>query len=74
MTCYRKDLKMKTGRLGKPMEHTLCFDSDASWDLELAEFYDVIIGRRPLRQGTAEQAVRVMELIETIYARGLPPA
>lgn len=31
---YRKDLEQKTGGLGKPMEHTMCFDSDQSWDYE----------------------------------------
>lgn len=70
MTYYRKDLAARTGRLGKPLEHTLCFDSDESWDLEMKEFYDVIVNGKELEQGTVEQAVYVMGLIEKIYQVG----
>lgn len=70
MTYYRKDLAARTGRLGKPLEHTLCFDSDESWDLEMKEFYDVIVNGKELEQGTVEQAVYVMGLIEKIYQIG----
>ena len=67
MTYYRKDLAEKTGRLGRPLEHTLCFDSDESWDLEMEEFYDVVRKGKRLRQGTVEQAECVMRLVEGIY-------
>lgn len=67
MTYYRKDLAEKTGRLGRPLEHTLCFDSDESWDLEMEEFYDVVKKKRKLKQGTVEQAECVMRLVEGIY-------
>lgn len=70
MSYYRKDLNLKTGKLGRPMEHTLCFDSDDSWELELEEFYDVIAKGRKLQQGTVDQAVQVMDLIEKIYKHG----
>lgn len=69
MTYYRKDLAGKTGRLGKPLEHTLCFDTDESWDLEMAEFYDAVARGMELKQGTMDQAVYVMELIEKIYQK-----
>lgn len=64
---YRKDLSAKTGRLGKPLEHTMRFDSDSSWVLEAQEFYDVVMLKKPLQQGTAAHAVAVMQLIEKIY-------
>ena len=67
MTYYRKDLAAKTGRLGKPLEHTLCFDSDESWDLEMEEFYEAAAKGAELKQGTIGQAVYVMGLIEEIY-------
>lgn len=71
MTYYYKDLFAKTGKLGKPIEHTLCFDHDASWDLEIEEFYDVIKNGKKLRQGTIEQAICVMSLIQEIYTKGI---
>lgn len=70
MTYYRKDLAGKTGKLGKPLEHTLCFNTDESWDLEIEEFYEAIVKGMPIKQGTIEQAVTVMKLIQTIYQYG----
>jgi predicted dehydrogenase len=64
---YKKDLQPKNNRLGRPLEHTVVFDVDNSWDLEIKEFYDVIMYKYPLRHGTIEQAIGVMELIEKIY-------
>lgn len=70
MTYYRKDLFEESGSLGKPLEHTLCFGSDESWEYEHQEFYDAVACGRPLVQGTIHDAVGVMELIERIYHRG----
>ena len=67
ITYYRKDLGMKTGRLGKPKEHTMCFDEDASWDIEMGEFYDVMVNGKDLLNGRPEEAVRVMRIIQEIY-------
>jgi len=68
MTYYKKDLYATSGMLGKPTEHTLCFDSDQSWAYEIAEFYDAVAKGRPVLQGTADDAVEVMRLIEQIYS------
>lgn len=67
MTYYKKDLQGKSGSLGKPLEHTLCFDADQSWEYEHQEFYDAVANGKPLVQGTVEDAVGVMELVERIY-------
>ena len=64
---YRKDLELKTGDLGKPMEHTICFDTDNSWDLEVAEFYDAVAKGIPIKQGTPDDAVNLMQMLEMIY-------
>ncbi len=69
ITYYRKDLDPAVGKLGKPMEHTLCFDSDESWDHEISEMYEVIRNDSPVRNGTADEAVRIMQIIETIYEK-----
>lgn len=67
ITYYRKDLGMKTGRLGKPKEYTMCFDEDFSWDIEMGEFYDVVVNGKELVNGRPEEAVRVMRIIKEIY-------
>ncbi|PWW08327.1 putative dehydrogenase [Paenibacillus cellulosilyticus] len=70
LTYYRKDLNAKTGKLGRPSEHTLCFTEDFSWDIEIKEFHDVLTGAKPLRNGTIDDALYVMQMIEQIYAAG----
>lgn len=67
MTYYRKDLTARSGALGKPIEHTLAFDSDSSWDYEIAEFYEAVVCGEPVRNGTGNDAIEVMRLIERIY-------
>lgn len=69
LTYYKKDLNAESGALGKPLEHTLCFDSDQSWEYEHQEFYDAVVHGKPILQGTAQDAVRVMELVEKIYEK-----
>lgn len=69
ITYYKKDLEMKTGRLGKPKEYTMCFDEDSSWDIEIAEFYEMLAHGRPIKNGKPEEAVRVMRIINDIYEK-----
>lgn len=64
---YRKDLEQKTGGLGKPMEHTMCFSTDQSWDLEMQEFYNAVREGKPVTQGTMDDAVNLMRMLEGIY-------
>lgn len=70
ITYYKKDLERHTGRLGKPREYTMCFDEDSSWDLEMGEFYDAVIGIASVRNGTAEEAVFIMNILKEIYQAG----
>ena len=64
---YRKNIHSTDGDVGKPLEHTMCFDTDESWDYEMAEFYDAVVGKRKIVQGTIEDAVNLMGMIEDIY-------
>lgn len=64
---YRKDLEQKTGGLGKPMEHTMCFTTDHSWDYEMKEFYEAIVKGYGIESGTIEDAVNLMRMLEGIY-------
>jgi len=73
MTYYKKDLSGKQGIVGKPLEHTLCFDNDQSWEYEHEEFYKAVTEGAPIIQGTVEDAVRVMKLIKRIYERDGQP-
>lgn len=66
---YRKDLEQKTGGLGKPMEHTMCFNTDQSWDHEMEEFYDAVTEKGPVKLGTIKDAVNLMKMIEGIYGK-----
>lgn len=70
MTYYRKDLAAKMGTLGRPVEHTMSFNTDESWDLEMEEFYNAVAGGKKVKQGTIEQAVMIMGLIQDIYQCG----
>lgn len=64
---YKKDLEQKTGKLGKPMEHTMCFDSDQSWEYEMEEFYDAVVKENNIKLGTIDDAVNLMKMLESIY-------
>ena len=67
ITYYKKDLEMKSGKLGNPTEYTLCFDQDYSWDYEMKEFYEAINNGSPVINGTIDDAEKVMRLIEDVY-------
>lgn len=67
ITYYRKDLEVKSGKLGNPTEYTMCFDEDSSWDYEMKEFYDAVDSGKPIINGTIDDAEQVMRLIETVY-------
>lgn len=70
ITYYKKDLEQKSGKLGNPTEYTLCFDDDSSWDYEMDEFYKAINDGIPVKNGTVDDAVAVMKLIESVYRKG----
>lgn len=67
ITYYKRDLRQESGKIGNPTEYTMCFDEDFSWDWEMKEFYDALEGKRKIMNGTIEDAVGVMKLIEGIY-------
>lgn len=70
ITYYKKDLEQKSGKIGNPKEYTLCFDEDDSWQLEIEEFYDALTGQSIIHNGTAEDAVKVMKIIDSVYKNG----
>jgi len=52
---------------GKPREETIYFDTDPSWEREVAEFFDSILNGAPIVFGTSEQALKAMQLVCAIY-------
>lgn len=67
ITYYRKDLLAVNGILGEPLEHTFCFDSDQSWDLEMDEFFLSVSSGLPVSCGSIDDALNVMHIIHDIY-------
>ncbi len=70
ITYYKRDKEHRSGKIGNPTEYTMCFDEDESWDIEMTEFYDALKEQKPVINGTADDAVNVMELIDIIYEHG----
>ena len=64
-----KDLAQATGRLGMPSEQVYYFESDQSWEMEMAEFAEAIQGKRAVTHGTVDDSIRLMRLIKEIYAK-----
>jgi predicted dehydrogenase len=51
-----------------PELQQVSFTDDRSWDKEVAEFYDAVVKGTPIRCGTSQQALDVMQLVEAVYA------
>jgi predicted dehydrogenase len=52
---------------GKPREEEIYFDEDRSWYFEMQNFYDSITENKPIIQGSIDDAIKAMELVEKIY-------
>lgn len=55
------------GRIGNPIEQEFFFDTDLSWEREIDEFVECIKNDIPIKVGSTEDALRVMELVSRIY-------
>ncbi|MBN1932358.1 MAG: Gfo/Idh/MocA family oxidoreductase [Desulfobacterales bacterium] len=70
ITFARKQFEDVTFAFGHPREEIIYFDRDDSWEQEMNEFYACINGEKKRPQGSSEDARKVMELVEKIYAAG----
>lgn len=52
---------------GDPREEVLSFDEDVSWDHEVISFTDAIRNSDNIVNGSIDQAIEIMDLIEKIY-------
>lgn len=56
-----------TWAMGKPQEHTIWFENDHSWQLEIEEFYNSIQGIQEVENGSIHDAVKTLSLVESVY-------
>lgn len=56
-----------TWAMGKPQEHVIWFENDDSWKLEIEEFYKSIIGESEIKNGTIDDALKTLSLVEAVY-------
>jgi len=67
LSIAKRQFEDDTFAMGKPREEKIFFDTDESWKLELDEFVDCILNNKKVYNGNSEDALKVMELVETIY-------
>ena len=52
---------------GNPKEEIINFDEDISWDMEIKRFTDAVRNSDKIENGSIDQAIEIMDLIEKIY-------
>lgn len=63
----KREFEDITFAMGKPKENTTWFENDDSWELEVSEFVDAILGKDTIKNGTSEDAIETLRLVERIY-------
>ena len=63
----RKDSEDINLAMGKPNESFYYFENDDSWELEVKEFFNSIILNSKVENGTINDAMNVLELVENVY-------
>ena len=63
----QREFEDVTFAMGKPKQSITYFEYDKSWDFELAEFIDAIKGNATILNGTSQDALEIMKLIDLIY-------
>lgn len=63
----KREFEDITFAMGKPKENITWFENDNSWELEVSEFVDAILGKSTIQNGTSEDAIETLKLVERIY-------
>ncbi|EAW0606839.1 Gfo/Idh/MocA family oxidoreductase [Campylobacter lari] len=63
----RREFEDITFAMGKPKESVTWFENDNSWEIEIREFFDAIKNNRKIENGTSDDALQTLLLIEKIY-------
>jgi predicted dehydrogenase len=64
----RRPAQGERAAVGNPREETTYYDSDPSWDIEVAHLVECIREDKSVEKGTSQDALRVMEIIDRIYS------
>ncbi|NQV51501.1 MAG: Gfo/Idh/MocA family oxidoreductase [Candidatus Marinimicrobia bacterium] len=56
-----------THAMGKPRETVTWFEYDDSWKIEVDEFLNAIVNNSKILNGTSEDGIKVLRLVESIY-------
>ena len=67
LTIGKRQFEDEAFALGNPREESIYFDQDISWSSEIGEFVDCIQNNRPVIDGSSQDALKVMELVDKIY-------
>jgi len=62
-----RELEDISKAMGKPTQNVSYFESDNSWELELDEFINAVRGNSTIHNGSLNDAVEVMKLMDKIY-------
>ena len=65
----RKPRRSETEVVGNPREEVVYFDKDLSWELQVVELVRCIREDTPVTDSSTLDALRVMEIIESVYCR-----
>lgn len=65
----RREFEDITFAMGKPKENVTWFEYDNSWTLEVEEFIDAILGKSDIVNGTSQDALETLSLVEEIYKK-----
>ena len=63
----RKPRETEDVALGNPREEVVYFDTDLSWDVQVEELVNCIRHDLPVADSSTTDALRVMEIIDTVY-------
>ena len=63
----RREFEHITFAMGKPKESVVWFENDDSWKIEVEEFVNAVSGGRKIVNGTSNDALKTLQLVERIY-------
>ena len=63
----KRDFEDVTYAMGKPRENVISFEYDDSWKLEIEEFVSAIEGKSSIVNGTIDDAIKTLTIVENIY-------
>lgn len=63
----RRPMQHEKIAVGNPREETIYYDHDPSWNIEISHFAESILNNTPIKKGTSEDALKVMEIIDKVY-------